>query len=191
MYRNLLLSLLGLASALHAQDSLITIEPLPDEVRVGQVYNVIWNVEAEDPDVKALEEFPGFEKVAGPMEQSSNSFLNGVSVRTHSYAYSLRVAQPGTIALPMFRAKVKGKTLICVSTPVHSLPEGALSSTPDAMSKALLRSVDADGTLSAYVHKDAAYITRRRGSDEVVERFLTATEALELEKYLSELLNKN
>jgi hypothetical protein len=182
--------LLTLPCALFAQDSLITVNPLPDEVRVGQIYNVVWNVEADDADVEPPDAFPGFEKLVGPVEGSNSEYTNGVSVRSVSYAYSLRVAETGTIALPDFRATVNGETISHVSKPVRSLPKGEPGSTPDAMSKALFRAVTPEGSLSAYVHEDGGYITRMEGSDEVVKRFLTANESAALEKYLDQLLDQ-
>ncbi len=182
--------LLTLPCALLAQDSLITVNPLPEEVRVGQIYNVVWHVEAEDAEVEPPDAFPGFEKLVGPVVGSNDEYTNGVSVSSVSYSYSLRVAEADTIALPDFRATVNGETITHVSQPVRSLPEGGSSSTPDAMSKALFRAVTPEGSLSAYVHEDGGYITRMEGIDEVVKRFLTAKESAALEKYLDKLLDK-
>ncbi|HRH38365.1 MAG TPA: BatD family protein [Flavobacteriales bacterium] len=175
---------------LRAQDSLITVEALPDEVRVGQIYNVVWHVHTDKADVVPPDAFPGFKKIAGPAESTNSSYVNGVHTYTRSYGFSLKVMEAGELTLPVFHATVNGDRISCTSPSVRSLSAVAAGTTSDAMSKALLRSVTPEGTLSAYVHKDGAYITRREGEDEVVKRFLTAAEAVALEKYLEQLLDK-
>lgn len=51
----------------------------------------------------------------------------------------------------------------------------------------LVASGHANGTISAHVHGDGAYITERQGKDEAVVRFLTAKEARALDRHLRRL----
>jgi hypothetical protein len=133
LYILILSFLYGLLN-LHGQDVNFTASAVPDVLRTGEQFQLVYELNA-NPSELEIPELNDFRLLGGPSTSSSSSIqiINGKTTRSvsYSYTYYLQAINEGTFTIPPATARIKKDTYQCNAVKIEVV-KGSTPSSPAA-----------------------------------------------------------
>ena len=187
MRTNLFIVLVLLQPVLCAQDTLVQVRA-PHALTTGDAFEVTWTIHGQvDSIVRPA--MVDVIVISGPSERTNLMMKDHIATHTKQFSYTVKARKPGTIELPIVRARIDGQWhdspayKIKVIGPEQTWPVNKGKSY--AMTE---RIALPDGTISVHVGEDAGFINIKRKGDVVFVRHLTHGEAHALRKKIKRLI---